>query len=92
VSQKTEIVSSQISATETPFRLSGFPVVSGTLVSFVLLSGVFNEIIYAVYPSVPLRQCDNATGIIFGKFLGNKNTQVRHEVIKNSGTTAIGSL
>ena len=66
------------------FRLSGFPVVSGTLVNFVVLSGVFNVIIYAVYPSVPVRQCDNATGIISGKFLENRNTQVQREVIKTA--------
>lgn len=75
------------SATETPFRLSGFPVVSGTLLNFVVLSGAFNVIIYAASPTVPVRQCDSAT-LVLCRFSGqNKNMQVQNEGIKNSGTT-----
>ena len=62
---------------------------SGSYRYFAVLSGVFNVITYTVSPSVPVRQCDNATGIVSEKFPENKNTQVQREVIKNSGTTVI---
>ena len=38
---------------------------SGSFRYFAVLSGVFNVITYTVSPSVPVRQCDNATGTIF---------------------------
>ena len=37
---------------------------SGTFLNFAVLSGVFNVITYTVSPSVPVRQCDNATGTV----------------------------
>ena len=38
---------------------------SGSFQYFAVLSGVFNVITYTVFPSVLVRQCDNATGTIF---------------------------
>jgi|GEM_PF-3415437 len=38
---------------------------SGSFRYFAVLSGVFNVITYTVSPSVPVGQCDNATGTIF---------------------------